>query len=49
MNAIDEEFHGIETNNTWDLTCRPLCKKAIGVKWECTSLMEKWRHSRQDW
>jgi len=33
IEAMDEEMHAIEKNDTWKLTYPPESKKAIGVKW----------------
>jgi hypothetical protein len=33
IEAMDEEIHAIEKNDTWKLTYLPENKKAIGVKW----------------
>jgi len=33
IEAMDEEIHAIEKNDTWKLTNLPENKKAIGVKW----------------
>jgi len=33
IEAMDEEIHVIEKNDTWKLTNQPKNKKAIGVKW----------------
>jgi hypothetical protein len=33
IEAMDEEIHVIENNDTWKLTYLPENKKAIGVKW----------------
>ena len=33
IEAMDEEIHVIEKNDTWKLTNLPENKKAIGVKW----------------
>jgi hypothetical protein len=33
IEAMDEEIHAIEKNDTWKLTYPPESKKAIGVKW----------------
>ena len=33
VQAMDEEIHSIEKNNTWEITSLPKGKKSIGVKW----------------
>ena len=33
VQAMKEEIHSIEKNNTWELTSLPPRKKAIVVKW----------------
>ena len=33
VQAMDDEIHSIEKNDTWELTSLPPEKKPIGVKW----------------
>ncbi|KAL0373958.1 UNVERIFIED_CONTAM: hypothetical protein Sradi_3311500 [Sesamum radiatum] len=51
IQAMEEEIHSIEKNDTWELAILPSGHKAIGVKW-CTKLREmpkeKWRGIKRD-